>query len=263
MIRLGVCRPIEDAEVAYKAGYDYIEGGFGSIMSLSDADFKEWMRKVNDAPLKVEAMNGMLPGKFRLTGPEADLKPVEEFLKLGFDRAQEFGLQVVVFGSGAARNIPLDADGKLVCSVETALSQVEEYLHMAGDLAQAAGVTIAIEPLRAKESNIINLVAQGAELARRVKHPAIKLLADGYHMAEMNESADSIIAAGNDLMRHCHTANPAGRVYPTPDDAWDYKPFFDALKTIGYDGRVSVEAGCDDFAKASVLAFSALDPLRK
>ena len=38
MIKLGVCRGIEDAQTAYEAGFDYIEWGFGQIMSLPPAE---------------------------------------------------------------------------------------------------------------------------------------------------------------------------------------------------------------------------------
>lgn len=263
MIKLGVCRSIDDAVKAYEAGFDYIECGFNQIMSLPRAEFDEWKRKMNDMPIRCEAMNGMLPGHFRLTGPNADLVPVRDFLKEAFERAGEIKLPVVVFGSGGARNIPVDENGNLVCPLEKALDQVAEYLLMAGDLAKDSGTVIAIEPLRRKESNIIRLVSEGAEMARRVNHPNVKLLADAFHMAEMEEGPQAIIDAGGDLMRHCHTANPAGRTYPTPADAWDYKPFFDALKAIGYTGGVSVEAGVDDFDKSVRLSFEVLDAARK
>ena len=62
MIKLGVCRGIEDAQTAYEAGFDYIECGFGQIMSLPRADFDEWKRKLADSPIPCAAMNGMLPG---------------------------------------------------------------------------------------------------------------------------------------------------------------------------------------------------------
>ncbi|MGN0743366.1 MAG: hypothetical protein ACI4L8_11975, partial [Candidatus Fimadaptatus sp.] len=87
--------------------------------------------------------------------------------------------------------------------------------------------------------------------------------ADGFHMAEMGEGPQAIEDAGAELMRHCHIANPDGRTYPQPDDAWDYAPFFASLKRIGYTGGVSIEAGCDDFARRAKLAFETLDPLRR
>ena len=37
-------------------------------------------------------------------------------------------------------------------------------------------------------------------------------------------------------------ANPEGRVFPRGAAEYDYAPFFAALRTIKYDGRISVEA---------------------
>ena len=45
------------------------------------------------------------------------------------------------------------------------------------------------------------------------------------------------------VLRSAHIANPEGRLFPQPEDAHDYAPFFDAIKSTGYDGRISVEAG--------------------
>ena len=89
MIKLGVCRGIEDAQIAYESGFDYIECNFSQVMALPRAEFDEWKKRMQDMPIRCEAMNGMLPGTFRLTGPDADLTPVREFLKEAFARAAE------------------------------------------------------------------------------------------------------------------------------------------------------------------------------
>lgn len=262
MIKLGVCRGIEDAAAAYEAGFDYIECCFSQVMTLPDTEFKEWKQKLADSPIPCMAMNIMLPGRFRLTGPEADLKPVHEYLSSTMERAAEIELPLLVFGSGGARNVPVDAQGCMTFPMDKALDQIYEYLVMAGGIAEQNGVTIVIEPLRAKECNIIQLVSEGAEMARRVNLPNVKLLADLTHMADMNDDMQSIVDA-RDIMRHCHVSNPNGRIFPQPGDGWDYSPFFNALKSIDYCGGVSIEAGCDDFASQIRPAFEVLDGYRR
>ena len=49
-------------------------------------------------------------------------------------------------------------------------------------------------------------------------------------------------------IRHLHTANPTGRVFPLEWTEFDYAPFFANLRKIGYDKRISVEASTTDFA---------------
>ncbi len=77
--------------------------------------------------------------------------------------------------------------------------------------------------------------------------PRIQQLADIFHMMMGRESAESIIRAG-DHLRHCHIAEWQTRQFPGHDPAETYrlKPYFDALKAIGYTGGVSCECGWGD-----------------
>jgi sugar phosphate isomerase/epimerase len=53
-------------------------------------------------------------------------------------------------------------------------------------------------------------------------------------------------------------ANPQGRVFPRALDEYDYAPFFAALRSIGYDKRISVEASTMDLAADAPLAIAML-----
>jgi sugar phosphate isomerase/epimerase len=103
---------------------------------------------------------------------------------------------------------------------------------------------MVIEPLRPNESNIINYVWQGMQVVRDVNSPRLEQLADIYHMISGRECARSIVEAGCHL-KHCHIACKGTRQFPgtRPDDAAIFKPYFDALKQIGYTGGVSCECG--------------------
>ena len=63
MIRLGICTGIENAAVMKEIGYDYVEMGMTAVTQLSAEDYAVLLAKVKDAPLPVEAMNGMIPGE--------------------------------------------------------------------------------------------------------------------------------------------------------------------------------------------------------
>ena len=73
----------------------------------------------------------------------------------------------------------------------------------------------------------------------RTKH--IGVLADTYHMVVEGEPVENIALAGSNLL-HVHTANPTGRVYPAPNDGVDYKKIMDTLKSVNYQGGISIEA---------------------
>lgn len=235
-MKFGICvGSIEEAALVKKLGYDYFEFGFAKLSSMTDEEFEAFKKAVYELDFYPEAMNVMLPGSFRLTGEEADLTPVIPFVERGFARGAQVGLKTVVFGSGGARNLP---EG--FTNYKKAYQQLEDYLKQVGPIAAKYGATISIEPLSFEESNIVNFVSEGAYLAARVNHPAVRCLADYYHMARNQEDPEDIPGFAH-RMEHCHIARVEGRAYPLPTDEQSYVPFFEALKKAGYDKRVSVE----------------------
>jgi sugar phosphate isomerase/epimerase len=236
----GICADLTMAAAAAKAGFDYIEAMMTAVATASDEAFARMADAVGQSGLPVAAMNVMLPGSFRLTGPDWDLAPVRDYLERGFARAERLGTAVQVFGSGAARRSP---EG---WPRDKALDQLAAYLQLAAPIAARHGIRIAIEPLNPGECNVINTVADALALARSVNLPNVGVLADWYHMALQSEGTGGVLAAGPMLL-HCHIANPEGRRFPLPGDGADFKEFFAALDQIGYSAGISVEGnGCAD-----------------
>ena len=115
-------------------------------------------------------------------------------------------------------------------------------LALAKRVADLKTVQVVIEPLRPKESNLVNFVWQGLKIVEEVNSPRIQQLADIYHMIEGGETAESITKAGA-LLKHCHIATMGSRQYPGANDTEVFLPYFAALKGIGYTGGVSCECG--------------------
>jgi len=200
---------------------------------------------------------GFIPGKFRLTGPKADHAPALDYAEIALRRAEEVGVKTVAFGSGGARNVPGDylseeKDGKP--DVEKGVAQYTDFCRaLCRRVADLKNVTVVIEPLRPNESNIINFVWQGLQICEDVNSPRLNQLADIFHMMMGRESAASIVQAGEKL-KHCHIASYGTRHFPGSDPATvdRLRPYFDALRTIGYAGGVSCECQWGeekDFAK--------------
>ena len=155
-----------------------------------------------------------------------------------FDRLAQLGVGLVVFGSGGARRVP---DG---FARDEAFAQLVDFGRRAARLARSRNITIAIEPLRRQETNIINSAAEGLELVEAVGDGAFQLMVDFYHLSSEHEHPDIVVRAREHL-RHVHMANPNGRVFPLAWDEFDYEPFFANLRRIGYDQRISVEASTE------------------
>ncbi len=235
-MRIGVCaRPEAAAEVA-AAGFDYIELPVSAVDPEGPALAVERVaEQLEKAGLRAEAFNVLLPGHLTLCGPQVDEARIQGYLATAMQRVAQLGAEVVVWGSGRARAIP---EG---WPAERAREQLVAFARWAADAAARAGVKLVIEPLNRKESNVFLSVAEAAEFARALAHPALGVLADLYHVEEEDEPHERVASAGS-LLWHAHVAVPHSRLAPGPEhDPSPFVSFFSQLKRIGYRRRVSIE----------------------
>lgn len=239
-MKIGCCCSIENASIAHAAGFDYIECIVVSLKGEeNDAAFAPVLQSYQASPIPVGAYNVFLPGDLKVVGPEVDPTRIQNYVRTALARVKATGVNMVVFGSGRSRMIP---DG---FARDEAMSQLVTFLRDVAVEADKNGITIAIEPLRQAESNVINTVADGVELAQRVDRPAIRVLADFYHMDEENEPLDHLVQY-KDWLAHVHVAD-TGRGAPGTG-RYPYAEFVANLREAGYDGMVSVECRWEDFA---------------
>jgi sugar phosphate isomerase/epimerase len=240
-VRVGYCTGLKNLEAAKAAGFDYVELSATEIASLSDADFEAATARIKQVGIATPAANLFLPSTLKVTGPETDPEQQMAHVRKALTRLSKLGTEVVVFGSGGARRVP---DG---FSKEEAFRQLVDFGRRVAREARANGITIAVEPLRRQETNIINTAAEGLELVNAIGDPNFQLMIDFYHLASEHEDP-AIVLRAKDHIRHLHTANPAGRVFPLKWEEFDYAPFFANLRAIGYDKRISVEGATTDLA---------------
>jgi len=241
-MRFGLCIDLGSIAAAEKAGFDYVEPPVANLLpDKPDQDFAPVAQAAKDSSLKPEAFNCFIPGSMKITGPEANLNALRQYVGVAAARAAALGGKVIVFGSGGARSVP---DG---FPADKAMAQVDAFLNAIAPIAEEAGIIIVIEPLRKAECNIINFVKEGLALARKANKPSIRALADLYHVGQGNEPYENTAAAGP-MLAHVHIAHPVHRKCPMPGDGFDYKPFFRALKQAKYDTRISLECGWDNLA---------------
>ena len=270
-ILFGACRStVEDVAIMRDLGYDFWEWSAGAAFN-PDKDDSWWQtqkEEIAKRPLPLRSCNGFLPGKFRLTGPKADHAPALDYAETVLRRADEIGVKTVVFGSGGARNVPGDFTGARENwpRLEEGARQYADFCRtLVKRVADLKTVKVVIEPLRPDESNIINFVFQGLAICRDVASPRLAQLADIFHMMMGGDDPSSIVAAGC-LLKHCHIADYETRQFPgfNPSETYRLKPFFDALKVVGYRGGVSCECswgGKGDFAKNAATAIAVMKSL--
>jgi D-psicose/D-tagatose/L-ribulose 3-epimerase len=238
-VQCGYCTGLKGVPAAKAAGFDYVELATTEVAALSDVDFAAAARALGEVGLTTPVTNLFLPATLKVTGPQIDKDAQTTYVGQAFDRLARLGVSLVVFGSGGARRVP---DG---FARDEAFAQLVDFSRRAARLARTRNITIAVEPLRRQETNIINSAAEGLELVEAVGDGAFQLMVDFYHLASEHESPDIVVRAREHL-RHIHMANPNGRVFPLAWDEFDYEPFFANLRRIGYDRRISVEASTQD-----------------
>ena len=236
-MRFGVCCTTVDYFPRIKElGYYYVEVGFATITTMEDEKFETLCKALKENGFKAETANGFFPGDKVLTGPEADHSFLNEYIEKGMQRFKSIGGEIAVLGSGKARNIPEGFD------FTKGEEQFIEVLRVAGDIGAKYGIKIAIEPLQAKETNLINTVHQSLDIIKRCNHPNVYTLADFYHVYRSSETLEAVENAG-ELLIHTHLARAEeDRQMPrTESDLATCRIWANALKKCGYNARMSLE----------------------
>lgn len=250
--RMGICTRYNNAEMLQQAGYSYVEEGVGKFLipDKSDEEFSAILDDVSRYPLPIEACNGFIPSSMKCVGPDAVHEHILNYMEIAFKRAQQAGVEIIVFGSGGSRTIP---EG---FSRNEARRQFIDLCKQMAPIAKKYGVTVVLEPLNSKECNFINSVAEGGEIVTAVNHSNFRLLADIYHMKMDNESPENIVKYGK-LLKHVHIAEKQDRAVPGTYNE-DFGLYFDALQKIGYKGRISIEAQWKDMQAQAPIAIETI-----
>ena len=235
-MQYGVCGDLSVAACAARAKFDFAEWTVGAILKPRESQ-DAFLAAVEDAravQLPYTVLNCFVPGDLKITGSDVDTAQLQEYVTTTFARAEEAGVEIIVFGSGGARSIPEGFDPS------AAHDQLVKFCLMLSPIAQRHGVTVVVEPLNRQDCNVLTTVGECAALVREVAHPSLRLLVDSYHFLRDNDSYEDIVANG-ELLRHVHIATVPNRLAPGVEHC-DLVPFFGALARAGYNGRVSIEA---------------------
>lgn len=116
-------------------------------------------------------------------------------------------------------------------------------LRKAAALAEAAGVTLFLEPLNTRVEHpgmFLSSTAEGLDMVEEVGSPALRLLFDAYHSATMDEDIDAVLDGRAHLVGHVQFADSPGRHEPGTGTI-DWPRVVSALRRHGYDGAVGLE----------------------
>ena len=196
--------------------------------------FSPLLAALRASPLPVPSANSFLPAALKCVGPEVDITALARYVEVACARAAEAGITTLVLGSGGARQIPAG------WAPTQARDQFVALLELIAPHAERNAVTVVVEALNRGECNLINSLAEGADVVSAVNHPNIRLLTDIYHMLREDEPADQITAYAH-LITHAHIAERVERTVPGRAGD-DFGAYFGALKAMNYRGAMAIEA---------------------
>ena len=115
-----------------------------------------------------------------------------------------------------------------------------EALHAAAELAEEAGVTIALEYLNRFECYFLNTAVAARALVEAVGHPRLRTMYDTFHAHIEEKSQVEAIRTVAPVMAHFHVSENDRGVPGTGQVR--FEEAFATLHEIGYDGWITIEA---------------------
>ncbi|MEX2286318.1 MAG: TIM barrel protein [Planctomycetaceae bacterium] len=132
-----------------------------------------------------------------------------------------------------------------------------EGLKQAAALAEAANITLLLEPLNTRVDHPGYTLAHSREafdIVQRIGNPRLKVLYDVYHMQIMEGNLIATIDANLSDIGHIHVADVPGRHEPGTGEI-DYGSIAHLLRAKGYDRAVGLECFPRDSSEAAVEVF--------
>lgn len=239
-MKLGVRGPIpgrtlrEKAEALKRTNFDGIELGPEFLNTTPE----EILQQLDGTGICISAIVGSIGLlntniNARRDAMELDKRRLDMAVKL---RASGV-IEVPVFGS------PQFPDPSPVMTI----FELERRLLIAGlkeliSKIEQTGVPIILEPLNRYETHFINRVAQAVEICKEVGPPTtIRILADFFHMSIEEVNIGYALKKGREYIGYIHLAD-SNRLEPGAGHT-DFVSGIDALKSIGYDGWLTIESG--------------------
>lgn len=189
------------------------------------------------------------PGLY-ITHPDAAVRQrTSDYFRQLVDLCADLGGKVMVIGSPRQRSLLPGV------TREQAWQHTKEVFRPVLDPAAKRGVTLAFEPLGPAETDFLNTVAEGKRLVDEMNHPAFRLNIDVKAMSSESMPVPDVIRSAKGYVAHVQVNDP-NLLGPGMGEV-KYGPVIAALRDIGYDGWLSVEAfdfrpGAETIARESI-----------
>jgi sugar phosphate isomerase/epimerase len=223
-------------------GFEFVQPTRDLVSGLSEERFLRLKATAADRGLPFLVGAVPLPEEVRVTQRGFNLYVWTEHLKRAVQRLSQLGCRALAWSNGRARVLPVEGE------LSTFQEQLLQFLFLLCEVAGGFGLSVLVEPLGPRRTNFLNSLKEVAEFLPRVgKENLFSLIS----LRELDPIglAPAELAGYRALLAHVQLENPrAGdgqRICPRPDDGYDYGPFLQALKGMGYSGAICLPEDAD------------------
>ncbi|MET0208700.1 MAG: sugar phosphate isomerase/epimerase family protein [Burkholderiaceae bacterium] len=169
----------EQCRVAAALGYDALEVAPFTLAAdpsaITDAQAQAFRRIAEDHGLTISGLHWLLvaPAGLSIVSADAALRgTTTAFMQRLVELCAHMGGKYLVHGSPKQRSVPAGETHTV------ALARATECLAAAAKRAEQCGVVYCIEPLSTAETDVLNTVAQAAEMVDAIGSPAFRTMID-------------------------------------------------------------------------------------
>jgi D-psicose/D-tagatose/L-ribulose 3-epimerase len=215
-----------------RIGYDGVEV---PIFDLNQATWKVWAKRLDGIGLERTANTVIAPEHNPVSADRAIREAAYQHMQAVVDCCATVGSSILCGPHQVALGV-FTGQG----ATDDEWKRSVEHLRRVAEYAAGSAVVLAEEIVNRFELYHLNTLDQGIRLVDEVGHPNCRLHLDTFHAhIEEKNTADAIRRAG-DRIAHVHISENDRGVPGTGSVAWDAT--FSALRDIGYDGWLTVEA---------------------
>lgn len=232
----------EDEDVVkllHKFQVDAIDVAPGKYFPVPAKANAEEIRKVKhwwyERGIEITGMQALLFGTTGLNvfGPAEVKDAMLDHLSAVCRIGAGLGATRLVFGSPGNRN-------RVGLSDEQALEQAVSFFRRLGDIAQAQGIVMCLEPNPTRYgANFMTSSAETAHVVNCVGHPAVRMQLDTGALTINGEAAETVLAEYAHLIGHVHASEPD--LVPLGDGGTNHQLLHEILSRYLPNHVVSVE----------------------
>jgi D-psicose/D-tagatose/L-ribulose 3-epimerase len=213
-------------------GYDGVEV---PIFDLDTAQWEMWAKRLDDLGLERTANTVIAPEHNPLSADPKIREAAYRHMTAVVDCCAAVGSSILCGPHQVALGV---FTGKGATDEEWKRSV--DHLHRVAEYAATANVILAEEVVNRFELYHVNTLDQGIRLVDEVGHPNCRIHLDTFHAHIEEKNTAAAIRRAGGRIAHVHISENDRGVPGTGSVAWGAT--FDALREVGYDGWLTVEA---------------------